>query len=174
VIDRYLSILSISLIYLSFLSMRTSTHYSIEFRKTRVPMVTSSDKGGGGGPVLGIAYEIKNKKQRPNNNQGSNNWKIQLPTVAGAGASAVRGSKAGASTGAGSARDKPEEDDDEDEGEEGGNFFITAQGGQGHAQVDAQREASRRERARQLELASAGQKNLRTRWVMLQYHPEMI
>jgi len=149
--------------------MRTSTHYSIEFRKTRVPMVTSSDKGGGGGPVLGIAYEIKNKKQRPNNNQGSSNWKIQLPTVAGAGASAVRGSKAGAGTGAGSARDKPEEDDDEDEGEEGGNFFITAQGGQGHAQVDAQREASRRERARQLELASAGQKNLRTRWVMLLY-----
>ena len=147
--------------------MRTSTHCSIEFRKTRVPMVTSSDKGG---PVLGIAYEIKNKKQRPNNNQGSNNWKIQLPTVAGAGASAVRGSKAGAGAGAGSARDKPEEDDDEEEeGDEGGNFFITAQGGHGHAQVDAQREALRRERARQLELASAGQKNLRTRWAMLLY-----
>jgi hypothetical protein len=131
-------------------------------------MMTSSDKGGGGGPVLGIAYEIKNKKQRSNNS-----WKIQLPTVAGAGASAVRGSKAGARTGTDSARDKPEEDDDDEEGEEegegGGNFFITAQGdhGRGDAQVDVQREASRRERARQLELASAGQKNLRTRWVMM-------
>jgi len=126
-----------------------SQRSSIEFRKTRVPMVgVTADKG-----PIGIAYEIKNKKQRP-----SNQWKIQLPTVAGAGASAVRGAKAVAIS-----RDVPEDDGNEAEDGDsaGGNFFITAP--TASSSMDAEREAQRRERARQLELASAGQKNLRTR-----------
>eukprot|EP01038_Epipyxis_sp_PR26KG_P009293 gene9293-12521_t len=121
---------------------------TVEFKKKRNVMNAPTGRG----PV-GMVYELRSKQ---NNTQ---NWKVQLPEI-----NNNNNLKAGKSR----QSDENDQYDDDgydggydslDEGRSGPGIFIT----EGGDNAESKRDQQRRERQRQIALASAGQKNLRSR-----------
>jgi hypothetical protein len=118
---------------------------SVEFKKKRLPV--PSGGSGTGGPMA-IKYEIKTNRgvgMKPKQ------WQVQLPRVIG-GRKQTSGQEY-----------ESDYDGDMEEVSRGPGIFITEDNNGGGNMNNEKREALRRERLRQIALASDGQKNMRER-----------